>query len=533
MKYVFITGGVVSSLGKGLTAGAVAALLECHGYRVKLQKFDPYLNVDPGTMSPFQHGEVYVLNDGTETDLDLGHYERFTAAKLSKENSVSAGQIYASIIEKERRGDFLGKTVQIIPHVTDEIKEKFQRGANDCDILLTEIGGTVGDMESLPFIEAMRQMAMDVGKENVLYLHMALVPYLRAAEELKTKPCQQSVAKLREIGIQPDVLICRTEIHLSQEIRDKISMFCNVEKHCVIEELDLQLSIYELPVVLHRENLDKIILERLQLPTQNCDISKWEKIVEKLAHPRATAKIGLVGKYTSLKDAYKSVFEALTHAGIANDCKVETIPIDAEDLEKCGTDSLSKVDGILIPGGFGDRGTEGKIAAARYARENDIPYFGICLGMQIAVIEFARNVAGIADATSEEFDENARNKIIFLMHNQENIKNKGATMRLGLYDCALKDGTKTQKIYGVKTIAERHRHRYEFNPQFEKIFDENGMKISGQNPESGLVEIVEIPSHKWFIAVQFHPEFLSKPAAAHPLFANFIKAALKNNKFAY
>ncbi|MDR1414103.1 MAG: CTP synthase [Puniceicoccales bacterium] len=533
MKYVFITGGVVSSLGKGLTAGAVAALLECHGYRVKLQKFDPYLNVDPGTMSPFQHGEVYVLNDGTETDLDLGHYERFTSAKLSRENSVSAGQIYASIIQKERRGDFLGKTVQIIPHVTDEIKEKFQRGANDCDILITEIGGTVGDMESLPFIEAMRQMAMDAGKENVLYLHMSLVPYLRAAEELKTKPCQQSVAKLREIGIQPDILVCRTEIHLSQEIRDKISMFCNVEKHCVVEELDLQLSVYELPVVLHRENLDGIILERLKLPAHNCDISKWERIVQKLAHPQATVKIGLVGKYTSLKDAYKSVFEALAHAGIANDCKVETIPIDAEDIEKNGTESLKNVDGILIPGGFGDRGTEGKIAAARYARENDVPYFGICLGMQIAAIEFARNVARIDGASSEEFDENARNKIIFLLRDQEYVQNKGATMRLGLHDCVLKDSTRTQAIYGVKHIAERHRHRYEFNSQFEEIFESNGMNIAGKNPGTGLVEIVEIHSHRWFIAVQFHPEFLSKPTIAHPLFADFIKTALKNDRFSY
>jgi CTP synthase len=368
---------------------------------------------------------------------------------------------------------------------------------------------------------------MDVGKENVLYLHMALVPYLRAAGELKTKPCQQSVAKLREIGIQPDILICRTEVHLSQEIRDKISMFCNVEKHCVVEELDLQLSIYELPVVLHSENLDQIVLERLKLPTHDCDISTWQKIVDKLEHPRAMVKIGLVGKYTTLKDAYKSVFEALTHAGIANDCKVETIPIDAEDLEKCGMESLKDVDGILIPGGFGDRGTEGKIAAAQYARKNDVPYFGLCLGMQIAAIEFARNVVKIDGATSEEFDGNAKNKIVFLMHNQENVENKGATMRLGLYNCALEDGTKVREIYGMKNIAERHRHRYEFNPQFEKIFEENGMKISGRNPESGLVEILEIPQHKWFVAVQFHPEFSSKPTAAHPLFASFVKAALK------
>ncbi|MDR1433079.1 MAG: CTP synthase [Puniceicoccales bacterium] len=527
MKYVFITGGVVSSLGKGLTAAALAALLECHGYCVKLQKFDPYLNIDPGTMSPFQHGEVYVLDDGTETDLDLGHYERFTSAKLSRENSVSAGQIYASIIQKERRGDFLGKTVQIIPHVTDEIKEKFQRGANDCDILITEVGGTVGDIESLPFIEAMRQMAMDAGKGNVLYLHMALVPYLHAAGELKTKPCQQSVAKLREIGIQPDVLVCRSEVRMSQEIRDKISMFCNVEKRCVIEELDLQLSIYELPVVLHRENLDGIVLERLGLPPNGCDVSKWESIVETLSNPRASIKIGLVGKYTSLKDAYKSVFEALAHGGIANNCRVETVPVDAEELEKYGTESLASLDGILIPGGFGDRGTEGKVLAAKYARENNVPYLGLCLGMQIATIEFARNVAGIGDATSEEFDENAENKVIFLMPGQKSVENKGATMRLGLYECALAEGTSASKAYGCENIAERHRHRYEFNPKFEELLVEKGLKVAGRNPQSQLVEIVEIPRHRWFVGVQFHPEFLSKPTAAHPLFANFVNAAMK------
>jgi CTP synthase len=527
MKYIFITGGVVSSLGKGLTAGALAALLECHGYAMKLQKFDPYLNIDPGTMSPFQHGEVYVLDDGTETDLDLGHYERFTSAKLSRENSVSAGQIYESIIRKERRGDFLGQTVQIIPHVTDEIKEKFRRGASDCDILITEIGGTVGDIESLPFVEAMRQMAMDVGRENVLYIHMALVPYLRAAGEIKTKPCQQSVARLREIGIQPDILICRSEIEISDEVRNKISMFCNVDRRCVVEERDLQLSIYELPVVLHRENLDEIVLERLALRKKNCDISGWERIIASLAAPKTAVKIGLVGKYTGLKDAYKSVFEALTHGGIANNCRVETIPIDAEDLEKYGTGILKSVDGILIPGGFGDRGTEGKILAAKYARENDVPYFGICLGLQIAVIEFARNVAKIGGATSEEFDKNAENRVIFLMHEQENIENKGGTMRLGLCDCALERGTAAAKAYGTENIAERHRHRYEVNPKFEKILTESGLRVSGRNPQTGLVEVIELPNHRWFVAVQFHPEFLSKPAIAHPLFADFVGASIK------
>ncbi|MDR1596055.1 MAG: CTP synthase [Puniceicoccales bacterium] len=531
MKYIFVTGGVVSSLGKGLTAGALGALLECRGYRVRLQKFDPYLNIDPGTMSPFQHGEVYVLDDGTETDLDLGHYERFTSAKLTKESSVSAGQIYAEVIRKERRGDFLGQTVQIIPHVTDEIKEKFMRGAKNCDIIITEIGGTVGDIESLPFIEAMRQMSMDVGKDNVLYLHIALVPYLRAAEELKTKPCQQSVAKLREIGIQPDILVCRTEIHLPQDVRQKISMFCNVDKNCVVEERDLQLSVYELPVVLHEENLDGIVLERLALETRSCNISKWEMIIQDLARPQTTVKIGLVGKYTGLKDAYKSVFEALSHAGIANNCKVETIPIDAEDLESNGTQSLEQLNGILIPGGFGNRGTDGKILAARYARENNIPYMGICLGMQIAVIEFARNVAGIVGATSEEFDGNAENKVIFLMHNQESVENKGATMRLGLCDCILEYGTKSIAAYGSKNIAERHRHRYEMNPKFEKILCDSGMKIAGRNPQTGLVEILELQDHEWFVGVQFHPEFLSKPSAAHPLLANFVKISMRNYKF--
>jgi CTP synthase len=478
-------------------------------------------------MSPFQHGEVYVLDDGTETDLDLGHYERFTAAKLSRENSVSAGQVYASIIRRERRGDFLGQTVQIIPPVTDRIKENFQCGAEDCDILITEIGGTVGDIESLPFIEAMRQMAMDVGSENILYIHMALIPYLRAAGELKTKPCQQSVAKLREIGIQPNILICRSEIELPKEVRSKISMFCNVDRKCVIEERDLQLSVYELPVVLHRENLDEIVLEHLSLPAKICDISMWESIIEVLAHPKAAIKIGLVGKYTSLKDAYKSVFEALTHGGIANNCKIETVPVDAEDLEKHGTESLESLDGILIPGGFGDRGTAGKILAAQYAREHDIPYFGICLGLQIAVIEFAQNVAKIDGATSEEFEKDAKNRVIFLMHEQESVQNKGGTMRLGLYACTLEEDTFSAAAYGTKNIAERHRHRYEVNPAFEKILVKNGLKIAGRNPQSSLVEIIEIPAHRWFVAVQFHPEFLSKPASPHPLFSAFVGACIK------
>ena len=527
MKYVFVTGGVVSSLGKGLTSGALGALLEAHGYRVKLQKFDPYLNVDPGTMSPYQHGEVYVLDDGAETDLDLGHYERFTSAKLTRENSCSSGQIYASILRKERHGDFLGKTVQIIPHVTNEIKERFIGGAQDCDVVITEIGGTIGDIESLPFLEAMRQMAMDVGKDNVVFIHITLVPYLRVAGEVKTKPSQQSVAKLREIGIQPDVLICRSEVSLNQEVKDKLSMFCNIEKQCVVEECDLRSSIYELPLVLHEEKLDTIVLHKLQLPERSCDMSKWKSIMNAIQQSDRSVTIGVVGKYTELRDAYKSVFEALAHAGIANRCRVNVRAIDSESLEKEGIDALKEVDGILIPGGFGTRGTEGKILAVQYARENNIPFLGICLGMHIATIEFARNVAGIAKATSEEFDPQASDPVIFLMKEQMAIKNKGGTMRLGLFDCDLADGSKALEVYGEKSIKERHRHRYEFNPAYESILTEKGLKIAGRNPQTDLVEIIELTNHRWFLAVQFHPEFLSKPMKAHPLFSSFVKTAME------
>ena len=526
MKYIFVIGGVVSSLGKGLTSSALGAILEGHGYRVKLQKFEPYLNVDPGTMSPLQHGEVYVLDDGAETDLDLGHYERFTSSKLTKDSNVTSGQIYQSIIQKERHGDFLGETVQIIPHVTDEIRERFKRGSADCDILITEIGGTVGDIESLPFLEAARQMAMDVGKENVLYIHITLIPYLRAAGELKTKPSQQSTAKLRGIGIQPDILICRSEIEIPQDTKDKLSMFCNIEKDCVIEERDLQLSIYELPSVLHNEGLDRIILKKLSLKNNGCKIEKWRKVLDIIEHPKCSVKIGVVGKYTNLKDAYKSVFEALAHAGIANNCKVEAISVDSEDIEKQGTDCLIGFDGILVPGGFGKRGIEGKISAVKFARENNVPFFGICLGMQVAVIEFARNVAKIENATSEEFNKNAVANVISLIKNQENTDNKGGTMRLGLHDCELKDGTFSYNAYATKKISERHRHRYAFNNEFEKLFDEHGMSIAGKNMHDDIVEIVEIPNHKWFVGVQFHPEFLSNPFVAHPLFRDFIKFSI-------
>lgn len=526
MKYIFITGGVVSSLGKGLTAGALGALLECHGYKVVLQKFDPYLNVDPGTMSPFQHGEVYVLDDGAETDLDLGHYERFTNVTLCRENSVSSGQIYSSVIQKERRGDYLGKTVQVIPHVTDEIKARFKTGAKNCDVVITEIGGTVGDIESLPFLESMRQFALEEGKNNVLFIHMTLVPYLHAACELKSKPSQQSVAKLREIGIQPDILICRTENHIPQDMKKKLSMFCNIEERSVVEELDLQLSVYELPIALHNECLDDIVISKLGLHyVQGCNISPWQHIIDKLKHPEMSVKIGLIGKYTELRDAYKSINEALIHASIVNSCKIEIVPIDAEILEQNGVLCLNEIDGILVPGGFGDRGVEGKILAAQFAREHNVPYLGICLGMQIAVIEFARHVAEIFDANSEEFSQNVEENVICLIKSQQEIEGKGGTMRLGAYRCELIDESKSKKAYGMDIIFERHRHRYEFNPKYESKLVKCGLCISGKNPDTGLVEIIENPSLDWFVATQFHPEFLSKPTKPHPLFIDFVKAS--------
>ena len=529
MKYIFITGGVVSSLGKGLTAASLGALLEAHGYKICMQKFDPYLNVDPGTMSPFQHGEVYVLDDGAETDLDLGHYERFTSAKLMRKHSVSSGQIYSTVIQKERHGDYLGKTVQVIPHITDEIKKQFKQCLNDCDIVITEIGGTIGDIESLPFCEAMRQMALEEGRQNVLFVHITLIPYLRAAGELKTKPSQQSVAKLREIGIQPDILVCRTEKPLDEDIRKKLGMFCNVELKSVIEEQDLSMSIYELPIELHKENCDTIVLEKLGLQDTPCDISRWEDIIYRLKNPQKTVKIAVVGKYIDLNDAYKSVFESLVHAGIAHNCKIDIKKIDSEEIELVGAEKfLSDVNGILVPGGFGVRGVEGKIAAAKFARENDIPYLGICLGMQVAVIEFARNVANITGATSEEFDKNAKDKVVCLMESQNAVSEKGGTMRLGAYDCELVFGSKSAIAYGVSAISERHRHRYEFNSIYEPKLSECGMRVTGRNPKTGLAEIIEIPSNKWFVASQFHPEFKSKPTHAHPLFSGFVKAAAEN-----
>ena len=514
-------------MGKGLTAASLGALLEQRGLTTRIQKFDPYLNVDPGTMSPFQHGEVYVLDDGAETDLDLGHYERFTSGKLSRFNNLTSGQIYESVIRKERRGDYLGKTVQVIPHVTNEIKDRIYAAGEGVNVLITEIGGTIGDIEGLPFTEAMRQFASEVGKANVLFLHMTLLPSLRAAGELKTKPTQQSVAKLREIGIQPDILVCRTEQPITEEIREKISLFCSVKKEAVIEEQDVNHSIYELPHMLKKEGLDELVISILGLDAPAPKQDDWEEVVHRLLNPKHKIKIGMVGKYLDLQDSYLSVNESIVHGGIRNDCEVEVSYIDAEDIEHKGPDALlSNLDGILVPGGFGDRGTEGKIMASRFARENNIPYFGLCLGMQIAVIDFARNQLGLADANSTEFNPNTPHPVIDIMGEQKEIKDKGATMRLGAWPCTLEKGSLAYNSYEKESISERHRHRFEFNNQYREQLEEAGLLISGTNPDRGLVEIVEVKNHPWFVAVQFHPEFQSKPNQAHPLFASFVEAAL-------
>jgi CTP synthase len=530
MKYIFVTGGVVSSLGKGLTAAALGALLELRGLAVRIQKFDPYLNVDPGTMSPYQHGEVYVLEDGAETDLDLGHYERFTSGKLSRLNSLSSGQIYESVIQKERHGVYLGKTVQVIPHVTNEIKERIYAGGKNVDVLITEIGGTTGDIEGLPFLEAMRQFAVEMKPKDVVFIHVTLVPFLAAAGELKTKPTQQSVAKLREIGIQPHVLVCRCDHPLDLDLRDKLSMFCNVPVKAVIECRDVDSSIYQLPLALHKEGMDELVLDLLgySMPAPKRNI--WVEIVRRILNPKHEVTIGVVGKYIELQDAYKSVYESVTHAGISNTCKVNVRRIDAEDLEKKGGMALLKgLDGILVPGGFGDRGTEGKIAAARYARERKIPYFGLCLGLQIAVIEIARNVLGLKGANSTEFDPRCADPVINMMEEQKKITDKGATMRLGSYDCAVAPGTLAAKAYGLATIRERHRHRYEVNNAYLTRL-RGALTVSGINPTRNLVEIIELKGHPWFLAVQFHPEFQSKPNQAHPLFAAFVAAAIRHRR---
>lgn len=531
MKYIFVTGGVVSSLGKGLTAAALGALLEQRGQRVKIQKFDPYLNVDPGTMNPFQHGEVYVLDDGAETDLDLGHYERFTNCRLTRRNNLTSGQVYESVIQKERRGDYLGKTVQVIPHVTDEIKARLTDAGDDIDILITEIGGTIGDIEGLPFLEAMRQFALEVGKENVLFIHVTLLPYIKAAGELKSKPSQQSVAKLREIGIQPDILVCRTEQPMDMNLRKKLSLFCNVPVRAVIEEMDVESSIYELPLMLQRENLDTLVVEFLRINSQQQSMDEWRDIVRRLKYPAHRVTVGVAGKYIELQDAYKSVYESLTHAGIANDCAVDIVRLDSEVIEKeDGLKCLENLDGIVVPGGFGNRGIEGKIRAAKFAREKRIPYFGLCLGLHILTIEFARHVLGLPKANSQEFDEQTPDPVIYLMESQKDVTRKGASMRLGAYLCDLADGSISRNAYGKPQVSERHRHRYEFNDGYRNALEDKGLRIAGTNPDSGLVEIVEIADHPFMVGVQFHPEFQSKPNAAHPLFREFIGACLRGKR---
>lgn len=533
MKFIFVTGGVVSSLGKGLAAASIGTLLEHRGLKVLMQKFDPYLNVDPGTMSPFQHGEVYVLDDGAETDLDLGHYERFTSGVLSRMNNLTSGQVFDSVIKKERRGEYLGKTVQFIPHVTDEIKARIHqvsRDNPDVDVLITEIGGTVGDMEGLLFIEALRQFALEVGKENVCFIHVTLLPYIKAAGEAKTKPTQQSVAKLRELGIQPDIVICRTETDLDEDNRRKIAMFCNVDHKNVVAFRDVAHSIYECPLDLRRDKIDRLVVDRLGLShTPAPALEDWERFVQRVIHPKNKVTIAVAGKYTELQDAYKSIYESLIHAGAHHDTKVKIVRVDTEDLEtRTGEDVFGSVDGILVPGGFGDRGVEGKILAARYAREKKIPYFGICLGMQIATIEFARNVCGLEGAHSTEFVKDAPHPVICLQEEQKGVENMGATMRLGSCESILKKGTKAAELYAnQKSIFERHRHRYEVNPTYIAPLEEKGLVISAVSKGQGLVEIVEIPEHPFYVACQFHPEFQSKPNQAHPLFSGFIKAALE------
>ena len=531
-KYIFVTGGVVSSLGKGISAASLGQLLKSRGLKVTIQKFDPYINVDPGTMSPYQHGEVFVTDDGAETDLDLGHYERFIDENLSKNSSVTSGRIYWTVLNKERKGEYDGRTVQVIPHITNEIKGRIIRASKerDVDVVITEIGGTVGDIESLPFLEAIRQIKYDVGKENVMYIHVTLVPYLSKAGELKTKPTQHSVKELRGLGIQPDVLICRTEVPLATELREKIALFCDLDPSEVIENMDAS-TIYEIPQMLEKQGLPKLVIDHLGLKCGELDLSEWNEIVERVKNPKGIVKIALVGKYVELKDAYISVSESLNHGAIGNNMDVEIKWIHAEEINSSNcNDYLSDVDGILVPGGFGDRGVEGKIAAIKYARENKVPYLGICLGMQLAVIEFARNVVGLHDAHSSELDPDTSHPVIDLMPEQRDVDSLGGTMRLGLYPCKIKENTKALEIYNDEIIYERHRHRYEFNNEYRERLEEAGLVISGVSPDERLVEIVELKDHPWFVAVQYHPEFKSRPTKAHPLFRDFIKATMKEEK---
>jgi CTP synthase len=529
-KFIFITGGVVSGLGKGIASASIGALLASRGLTVTLQKFDPYINVDPGTMSPFQHGEVFVTDDGAETDLDLGHYERFTHARMCKLNNFTTGKIYDTVIQKERRGDYLGRTIQVIPHITDEIKASIMKVSPGVDIVLVEIGGTVGDIESLPFLEAIRQFKADVGRENVLYIHLTLVPFITGSGELKTKPTQHSVQKLREIGIQPDILLCRSEQKLSKEIKSKIALFCNVPIECVATALTVE-HIYDVPLMLHDEGIDEKIAELLNIWTKAPDLAPWKKLAERTRNPKNEVTIGIVGKYVDLTDSYKSLNEALRHGGYANETTVKLTFIDSEEIEKTGDISaLEKVDGILVPGGFGERGVEGKITAIRYARENRIPFYGICLGMQLAVVEFARNVCGLGKANSIEFEPDTPDPVINLMEEQKAVHNKGATMRLGAYDCKLEKESRSFAAYKEREISERHRHRYEFNNQYMDTFEKNGLKIAGFSKSTGLVEIVELESHPWYVGCQFHPEFKSRPMSPHPLFVHFIEASVAQSK---
>ncbi len=534
-KHVFVTGGVVSSLGKGLTSASIGMLLEARGLRVRMQKLDPYINVDPGTMSPYQHGEVYVLDDGSETDLDLGHYERFTSTPLTRKCNYTTGQIYLSVITKERRGEFLGKTVQVIPHITNEIKEMVLQLADDAtDVVITEIGGTVGDIESLPFLEAIRQIPLEVGRENCMFIHLTLVPYLKAAGELKTKPTQHSVGLLRQIGIQPDILVCRTERSLDAVDKEKIALFCNVPREAVIEERDKDFSIYEVPLSLQGNRIDEIVLRRFGITAPPADLDAWHDILHRLRNPEHEVSIALVGKYAEHRDAYKSIYEALDHGGIAHKTQVRVQPIKSEDIEREGAERLlAGFDGLIVPGGFGERGIEGKVEAIRFARERGLPFLGICLGMQCAVIDFARQVAGLTDAHSTEFARDTPHPVICLMEEQHGVEQKGGTMRLGAQPCVLAEGTRSAAAYGSERtdsrIWERHRHRYEFNPRYRERLEAAGLVIAGTNPESTLVEIVELADHPWFVAVQFHPEFKSKPTAAHPLFAGLVAAAVERH----
>ena len=535
-KFIFVTGGVLSSLGKGLAAASIGALLQARGLRCTIMKLDPYINVDPGTMNPFQHGEVYVTNDGAETDLDLGHYERYLGVAMSQNNNVTSGRIYNNVIQKERRGDYLGGTVQVIPHITDEIKRSILNVAKDEDVALIEIGGTVGDIEGQPFLEAIRQLRGDLGKENVLYIHLTLIPYIRVAGELKTKPTQHSVKELRSIGIQPDIIICRSEIELDQSLKTKISLFCNVDADAVFNAVDVK-NIYELPLKLYAEGVDQKIAILLRLPAKNAELEAWQTLAHKLSHPQGEVSIAIVGKYVDLKEAYKSLHEALVHASVANDVSVNLVYVNSEEITDANVaERLGGLDGILVPGGFGSRGVEGKIAAIKYARENKVPFFGICLGMQLACIEYARNVLGLTEANSEEFNRLSPDPIIYLMREWYDFRTKkierrdadsemGGTMRLGAYPCVVKTETKAMEAYAKPQIEERHRHRYEFNKAYYARMEEKGMMFSGLSPDESLVEMVELPEHPWFLGCQFHPEFNSNPMRPHPLFREFIKAS--------